>query len=250
MEVRNYVGNIGGFRRLTIVTQESNIGLSRSIITGVSAVCGIHGQAIVVEDDIVTSPHFLRYMNDALRRYEDDGRVVSVHGYVYPGIQDLPEAFFLRGADCWGWATWQRGWRLFDSDGSRLLDEIKRRHLARQFDLDGSYPYTRMLESQVAGRLDSWAIRWYASAFLRGKLTLYPGRSLVTNIGTDGTGTHCRKTSRFDAALAQAPVSVWPQRVEEDVRARALIASHLRGLGRPSPPEALRRLFSASSENV
>jgi hypothetical protein len=90
------------------------------------------------------------------------------------------------------------------------------------------------------------AVRWYASAFLRVKLTLYVGRSLTTNIGNDGSGTHCGKTSCFDTALA--PVSVWPQRVEEDVRARAMIASHLRRLGQPFLPTVLRQLFSASAE--
>ena len=107
-----------------------------------------------------------------------------------------------------------------------------------------------MGQIKSADSLDSLAIRWYASAFLQGKLTPYPGRSLTTNIGNDGSGTHCGKTSCFDTALAPAPVSVWPQLVEEDVGARAMIASHLRGLGRPSLPEVLRRLFSASAESA
>ena len=127
-------------------------------------------KVIVLEDDLVTSPHFLQYMNDGLGIYERDDRVISIHGYSYPVHGKLPETFFLRGADCLGWATWKRGWDLFEDDGQRLLNELERRNLTRSFDFDGSYPYTQMLRDQIAGSNSSWAVRWYASAFLRDKL--------------------------------------------------------------------------------
>ena len=108
--VREYVANIQGFRSLTVHHRPQNYGLAKSIIDGVSQVLETYDRVIVLEDDMETSPHFLRYMNAALYNYADDERVISVHGYVYPTNQTLPEAFFLRGADCWGWATWRRGW--------------------------------------------------------------------------------------------------------------------------------------------
>ena len=80
----------------------------------------------MLEDDLVTSRYFLKYMNEALNHYAHDERVASVHGYVYPVNDPLPETFFLRGADCWGWATWRRGWECFNADGQYLLDELKR----------------------------------------------------------------------------------------------------------------------------
>lgn len=207
-DVRRYLKTVCGFRSIRVTARAFNLGLSRSIIDGVGAVLEEHGRVIVVEDDLITSPFFLRYMNEALGKYESEEAVVSVHGYVYPVRARLPDAFFLRGADCWGWATWRRGWRIFESDGSRLLEELRERRMQRAFDFDGGYPYTRMLEDQVAGRNDSWGIRWYASAFLRNKLTLYPGRSLVKNIGNDSSGTHGRSTDRFDVALADRPIDL------------------------------------------
>lgn len=132
--------------------------------------------------------------------------MISIHGYVYPTRQALPEAFFLKGADCWGWATWQRGWALFNHDGKFLLNELRRRRLTRLFDFNGTYPYTKMLEDQIEGRNDSWAIRWYASAFLAEKLTLYPGSSLIQNIGNDSSGTHCGSTDILDVELTQTLV--------------------------------------------
>src|SRR5437879_5375115 len=132
--VRRYLRGVSGFASVTIVERERNLGLANSIIAGVTEVIQENDRVIVVEDDVVTSPFFLRYMNEALEYYKDDERVASIHGYVYPIKQSLPESFFLRGADCWGWATWRRGWGLFNPDGRYLLSELHRRGLAEEFD--------------------------------------------------------------------------------------------------------------------
>lgn len=207
-EVRNYVRGIQGFKSLTVIERETNYGLARSIIDGVTATLDKYGRIIVLEDDMVTSPYFLTYMNEALEKYADDSRVISIHGYAYPVAQELPEAFFLPGADCWGWATWSRGWACFNADGQFLLDELRRRKLIRDLDFNGAYPFSRMLEGQIKGANDSWAVRWYASAFLAGKLTLYPGRSLVHNIGNDNSGTHCGDSAGMDAQLSTTPINL------------------------------------------
>jgi len=205
--VREYLKTIAGFRSVIIHHRSHNYGLAKSIIAGVTEVLSRYERIIVLEDDMVTSPHFLSYMNEALDRFADDERVISVHGYVYPCQQPLPEAFFLRGADCWGWATWRRGWALFNPDGQALLDELKGRNLIKAFDFNDTYGYSMMLEGQIKGINDSWAIRWYASAFLANKLTLYPGRSLVQNIGNDSSGTHCSNTSIHDSVLSSTAIN-------------------------------------------
>ncbi|KKO18108.1 MAG: putative methyltransferase [Candidatus Brocadia fulgida] len=174
LAVRKYIKTISGFKSVNIVEREQNLGLGNSIITGVTEIINRYGRIIVLEDDMISSPYFLRFMNEALEFYEDEERVASIHGYIYPLKTLLPETFFLRGADCWGWATWKRGWNLFETDGSKLLYELKKNNLLRKFDLNGTYPYTRMLKDQAKGKNHSWAIRWHASLFLKEKLTLYP----------------------------------------------------------------------------
>ncbi len=206
--VRDYIKTIVGFRSVAIHYRPYNFGLAKSIIEGVTEVLAQFERIIVLEDDLVVSPHFLNYMNEALDRFVDDERVISVHGYVYPTKQALPEAFFLRGADCWGWATWRRGWALFNPDGQTLLDELKQHNLIKSFDFNGAYGYSQMLESQIKGANDSWAIRWYASAFLADKLTLYPGRSLVHNIGNDSSGTHCGNNSNLNVLLSDSLIDL------------------------------------------
>ena len=207
-EVRSYLSEITGFRSIKVIHRDKNFGLAESIIQGITEVLQQSEKVIVLEDDMVVSPYFLEYMNEALEKFFDDDRVISVHGYVYPVKIELPEAFFLTGADCWGWATWRRGWDLFNSEGKYLLDELVRRHLIQEFDYNGAYPFLSMLKDQIKGANDSWAIRWHASAFLAGKLTLYPGRSLVHNIGTDSSGTHCGDLDNMDAKLSETKIKL------------------------------------------
>lgn len=206
--VREYIRQLDGFKSVTVIERATNLGLAGSIIDGVTAVVTKYGRVIVLEDDMLTSEHFLTYMNEALEAYEADDRVISIHGYTYPVSRSMPEAFFLLGADCWGWATWRRGWACFNPDGHYLLDELKRRNLLDAFDFKGAYPYSKMLEGQINGNNDSWAIRWYASAFLAEKLTLYPGRSLIHNIGNDASGTHCDETNVFNTNLSATPIDL------------------------------------------
>ncbi|EKD55813.1 MAG: hypothetical protein ACD_59C00032G0008 [uncultured bacterium] len=207
-EVRKYIKTVNGFKNIEIVESETNKGLAGSIISGVTKIVNEYGRVIVLEDDMITSPYFLRFMNDGLNFYENNEEVISISGYIYPLKQKLPETFFLKGADCWGWATWKRGWDLFEANGQQLLNELEKQNLTYEFDYSGTSPFTKMLKDQIAGKNNSWAIRWYASAFLKQKISLYPGISLIQNIGNDETGVHCRKTSLFDVNLSNKPIKV------------------------------------------
>jgi hypothetical protein len=242
-EVRRLVREIEGFASVEVRERAENWGLSRSLTSGVSEVVSEHGRAIVLEDDIEVSPYFLGFMNDGLSRYEDDPTVASVHGYVYPVRGQLPETFFLRGGDCWGWATWRRAWSHYQPDSSRLLREIRKRGLTRDFDLGGAFPFSRMLEAQAQGRVDSWAIRWYASAFLDGMYTLYPGRSLVQNIGNDGSGEHQGGGDAYQVTLAEGPIEVQRIPIEESLAARQEFAEFLRSQ-KPALTSRIRRRVS------
>lgn len=218
--VRAYVDSIDGFASVTRVYRDKNLGLAKSIISGVSEILSKHESVIVMEDDLVVSPYFLQFMNEGLQLYRDEDRVASIHGYSFPVLDQLPETFFLRGADCWGWATWARAWRHFEPDGEKLLDALREQKLTREFDLGGAYPYTRMLANQVAGKNDSWAVRWHASCYLKNMLTLYSGRSLVNNIGTDDSGTHCATTDDFTQVVTRKPVHVERIAIEENETAQ------------------------------
>ena len=219
-EVREIAARAEGFASVELHAAERNRGLAASVVAGVDEMTARFGRVIVLEDDMESSPYFLSFMNEALNRFAHDGRIAEIHGYTAPLPPGTPECFLRRGADCWGWATWERGWRLFNPDAAALLTELKRRGETRLFDLDGAFPFCRMLADQAAGKLDSWAIRWQASVFLAGKYMLQSGRPLIRNIGGDGSGRHCAAGVGEEFRLWERPVGIpeEPETEREAVR--------------------------------
>lgn len=189
-EVREIVDSAVGFRSVTVVEREANIGLAKNIIDGVSEVCERYGKVIVLEDDILTNPGFLRFMNAALVRYIQDPKVWHISGWNYPlDPVGLAPVYFWRVMNCWGWATWNDRWRLFEKNPAAILNtwDIRRR---RKFDINGAVPFFSQIIANYLGERSTWAIFWYATIFERAGLCLTPACSLTRNIGGDGTGTH------------------------------------------------------------
>ena len=238
-EVQEFIDSIQGFKSVKIYTSLTNKGLATSIIDGVSFVLKNSNRVIVLEDDLVVSPYFLKYMNSGLEVYKDEAQVASIHGYCYPMVRILEDTFFLRGADCWGWATWQRAWDNFEPNGGKLLSKLAEENLIRKFDLNGAYPYARMLKDQIKGKNNSWAIRWHASCFIKNMMTLYPANSLVQNIGNDSSGTHCNTTSSFNVDLADHPILVKKLEIKENQEARNRVVNFFR-----NERNLLRRVLS------
>jgi hypothetical protein len=245
-EVRTLVRAVSGFRSLKLIERERNLGLAASITDGVKRVCDEHGRVIVLEDDLIVAPDFLTFMNAGLERYAADERVMQVSGYQFPGRFDANRAVLLPLISCWGWATWERAWRHYDPDASGAERLRADPALRRRFDLDGAYDYSEMLESQLAGKLDSWGVRWLLSVFLHEGLVLYPPRTLVENIGADGSGTHGAGVSGLHAELstARSGAVALPDVIEVDARALDEVRRILRGL-RPGPlARLIRRLVA------
>ena len=226
-----------------IVERDQNFGLARSIITGVSELVAEHGTAIIVEDDLVFSPRALAFLNEGLRRYADNDRVMHVSAYMFPVDHVFREPFFYREATCWGWATWGRAWAHFNPDAAALLDEIDRLKARPEFDVRSSMFFYHMLKLQRDGKLDSWAIRWYASMFLHGGLALHPARSYVENSGFDGSGVHCNIDAdrRFDVATTSALPKVWPDFIVESEEAISAMVNYRLGWG--NKRARFKRLF-------
>jgi hypothetical protein len=230
-EVRRLMETVTGFRRVEIVRRPRNLGLSASIVGGVGALCNEFGRAIVVEDDLLVSPTFLAFMNDALARYADSLDVMQVSGYMFPvAASRSDEAVFLPLISCWGWATWKRAWDLYDPDMRAFADLEQDRALRRRFDLDGAYGYFDMLRRQRAGAIDSWGVRWLLSVFMRDGLVLYPPRTMVDNIGFDGSGTHGKALIPTVASEREVrpPAPALPDRIEVDQSTLEAVKQHLR----------------------
>jgi len=187
---------------------ESNRGLSTSVIGGVNDMLMRFESVIVIEDDLELSPEFLVYMNNALVMYANDVKVFQVSGYMFD-VQEMGHhgaAVFLPFTTSWGWATWRRAWQKFDTAAFGWEKLNTDASLRRRFNLGGAYDYASMLERQMSGQRDSWAIRWYWSVFKENGLALFPPQSLVRNTGLDGSGTHGRGLlSRFGRTGSRPP---------------------------------------------
>ncbi len=243
--VRKIVNSETRFKHIQIMQAEKNKGLANSIIEGVTETVNKYGRVIVMEDDLVCSNQFLRFMNNALTFFENHEEVACISGYIYPVNELLPDLFFLKGADCWGWGTWKRSWDLFEKDGTTLLEQIKLQNLSVDFNFYDSYPYTKMLEDQINGKNNSWAIRWYASAYLAGKLTLYPGKSLINNIGFDGTGTHSGRQNIVSSIFTNEEKIIQPLALSESEEAKLKIAGYFRESTNKRLTTIIRHKFNA-----
>jgi hypothetical protein len=220
--VRDLVRATDGFRSVEVIEHDDNRGLAPSIIAGVSQVIAARGSAIVLEDDLVTSPHFLRYMNAALERYAEVRRVFSVSGYnPPPQVMQLPRGFdgdvYFNPRPCsWGWATWRDRWQTADWE-VRGYDSFMQDAGARRAFAAGGADLVDLLVAEREGRVQSWAIRWTLTHFLRGALALYPVRSYVDNAGNDGSGVNSRPTTALLNDLTRAlPAVRFPAEVAVD----------------------------------
>ncbi|MXV17498.1 sugar transferase [Hufsiella ginkgonis] len=227
-EVRALARGAEGFRSVELIERPKNFGLAESIIHGVTELVKKYGKIIVFEDDLVSSPYTLRYFNDALELYKDTGKVMHIAAYMYPlKAAGLPETFFYRAASSWGWATWERAWNHFEPDIGKLVARFDNERIKR-FSIDGTMNFWKQVQEFRNRRNNSWAIRWYASVFLAGGLTLNPAKSLINNIGHDGTGVHSGVNDIYQVTVSEAPVTSFPTVIAEHPEAYAAIKSFLR----------------------
>lgn len=202
-EVRDYISTITGFKEIQIILREKNLGLADSVISGVTEIINKYGKAIVLEDDIVTSPYFLSFMNEALEFYNDDKRIYSISGYNFP--IKIPKSYNHKiyispRPSSWGWATWKDRWERVDWENYYYKDFIKDKKQTLKFNMGGD-DLTRMLKQQIAGKINSWAIRWAFAHHINNAFCLFPVNSFVKNIGADRSGVHTRKTKKFSVDI-------------------------------------------------
>lgn len=191
-EVRQYLKEVSGFKSIKITEAKINKGLANSIISGVSEVIKTHGKVIVLEDDLITTPNFLCFMNACLSKYQQAENVFSISGYSFNlGHDPLSEndAYLLNRGWSWGWATWADRWENVDWDVKTYKEFITDRKAQKAFGQGGS-DLNSMLQKQMTGKIDSWAIRWFYHQFHTKGLTVYPVFSKVYNAGFDEYATH------------------------------------------------------------
>lgn len=243
--VRNYILTVSGFKEIKIILREKNFGLADSVISGVTEVIENYGKAIVLEDDIVTSPYFLKYMNEALDFYKEDKRIYSISGYNFP--IKIPKSYkqniylSLRPSS-WGWATWKDRWDNSIWNPEKVFNVENRKQLNHYLDKAGK-DLPPMLLKTIVGKTNSWAVRWVFTHIKYGVFSIFPTKSLTKNIGADATGTNFnRRTNKYDVVL---DIEFNRFNFSKDLKLNEEIIEQIRRLVRPGIVSFLKyRLFN------
>jgi len=227
-EVRQLISDVAGFKSVKVIKGKENKGLANSIIAGVTQLVNDYGKVIVFEDDLLLSKNSLQYFNEALTKYANEDQVMHIGAYMFE-LEDksIPETFFYRIATSWGWATWARAWKDFEPDIDKLIGQFDKQKINR-FSIDGTMNFWKQMQEFKTGKNNSWAIRWYASIFLKGGLTLNPSHSLVHNIGHDGTGVHSNIEDTYKVKISQKQIRKFPTEIKENEKAHIAIRNFLK----------------------
>lgn len=205
-------------KSVTLIESETNKGLARSIIEGVTEIINKYGKAIILEDDIITGKYFLEYMNEALEKYQGNKEVWHVTGWRDP-IKHTKKnkAYFYPTMDCWSWATWTDRWQYFKKD-PLYYKSIFSPQMIESFNVDNTDKgMFSQIEDNITGKINTWAIFWYATIFVNNGLCLGPTKSLCKNIGFDNSGVHCGTNSAEEIIeTIDNKIQVFPKKIELD----------------------------------
>jgi hypothetical protein len=197
-DVRNYIKNIDGFKIIKIIESTVNKGLANSIIEGVTQIINQYEKVIVMEDDLVTQPNFLKFMNHALDFYEQEKKIQSVNGYSVLLKSPVKEIYFQTRPFPWGWGTWKDRWTedIFDKQRLKLLIQSDR-ILLKQFKRKCGNDISKMLIDSINSKNDSWYVRWTFDHFMRKNYSLFPYKAYIENIGHNIESTHCKGINTY-----------------------------------------------------
>jgi hypothetical protein len=219
--VRSYLRTITGFKEIHIFERKKNNRTANNR-RGIRMLLNRFGKAIFLEEDIVTAPGFLTFMNQALNNYESNDRIFSVVGFCPPikiPADYKHDVFFLRRFSGWGLGIWKNR---FDHIKYITADEYEQfaanKQRVREFVKGGGEDMMVMLKADAYGEIDAGDVKAMYAQFISNQYTVYPTQSLVQNNGCDGTGTHCIKTDRFNVILSNKTTFHFSDKIVPDSR--------------------------------
>ena len=205
LQVRKIISNVTGFKSVHVIERECHMGLANSIIQGITNVLQKYGRVIVLEDDLITSPNFLSYINQTLDFYEENRQVISVTGFSFK--VDIPsdyeyDVYFTRRMNTYGWGTWLDRWEGIDWE-MKDYNSFKWNPFALLRFMRGGHDLPRLLSAYMKGKLNAWSIRFCYHQFKTNTYTVYPVQSMIDNIGFNANGTNTTRRKRFDKVVFQ-----------------------------------------------
>ena len=230
-EVRDLILSKQWCGKVSLICNKKNLGLNENFFFHITNIVNEFGKIIILEEDIVTSSNFLKYMNDALVMYENEKKVMQISGFIFNmNTKKLDSTYFLGITNGWGWATWADRWSLLNRDPKDLFAKVQSMNLYNTMTLDGAEPdFYNQLESNAKGIHNHWDIKWLSSVVTNHGLCLFPKESLVVNIGFDGSGTHFKDGEKgHKTVLAKNSLVLEKLAIQESLEARKALAKYFR----------------------
>lgn len=229
INVINYLKKLRSKKKFNLVIREKNFGLAKNIIQGVSEVLKKNSSAIFLEDDLIVSKNFLKFMNLNLIFYKNQKKVWHISGWNYNVNFNIEEdAYFTRGMNCWGWGTWRDRWKYFEKKPNVIIKSWTENKIFR-FNFDNSINFFSQIVRNHNEDINTWAIFWYAVIFIKNGLCLNPVKSLVKNTGIGNYATHTKFIEKiFNPKLNTSYIKKYkfPKEIEENKPAYNLIVAN------------------------
>ena len=230
--VKKIVKNLKGFKKKNFFFHKKNIGLKKNILKGVSKVLMRYSSAIILEDDIIVGKHFLDYMNQSLNFYKNKKKIWHISGWNYNlkiNDSDLQESntYFTKNMNCWGWATWSNRWNKIKTDPDFFFKKMNNKKIY-DFNFSNTLNNWSQLVRNKKKILNTWAIFWNATIFYNNGLCLNPVKSLVKNIGFDGSGENSLNQPDDKSKISNMTKFFFPKKLEENINYRNRIISHMK----------------------
>jgi hypothetical protein len=192
LETREYINSIIGFKQVIKHFRDRNYSTGPNFIEGLTFLSNNYEQFIVVEDDLIVSPNYIKYLVDGLSFYKKKESVFCITAYNWPihAINYSYDTIVYKRFCSYGWASWSDRFKniIWDHDQlQQLMDTspgFKRRLNAEGYDL------VRMLKKQISGVISTWDVQLQVHVAQNRLKVMYPVLSKVTNIGFDEESTN------------------------------------------------------------
>ena len=198
-KIREEIKNIKGFKEVISINRERNFGAFNSVKLAIDEIVNRYGKIIFLEDDIRVSPYFLGYMNKALNLFEDDKKIFSISGYLFPikEIENSKKDIFIWERYCpWGMGVWKDRWNKIDWDLNEYDKFIKDKERVKKFNNIEPNAII-MLERVREGIVEAMDAKICFHSFNNNLYTIYPKKTLTVNRGHDGSGEHCGEDEKY-----------------------------------------------------
>lgn len=197
--------------QVEVLFQAENLGCKRAVRQALSWFFSMEEQGIILEDDCVPNTSFFEFCDELLIRFKEDTEIAMISGNGRYGMWDNGKQSynFISYPMVWGWASWRRTWKQYDSSFDQL-PELQSSKLPGLTDssLDAKRFWNNIIRNLK--NMNSWAYPFSLLCLSKGWKCVVPQKNLIENIGFDESATHRHELDHFHAESISFPL-IHPQ---------------------------------------